>query len=162
MKRANKPSFVLTLVAAIMVFFVSPALSQEEANDMPSLLKKAKEDKKFIVAANLELTESEAKEFWPVYEKYQRELTTINVRIAALIESYAAEYRANTLTDEKAKELTAELVAIGKAEGELPASYLPELSKVLPPKKVARYLQIENKIRAAIRYELAATIPVVP
>ena len=46
-----------------------------------------------------------------------------------------------------------------KAEGALQASCVPKLSKVLPGKKVARYLQIENKIRAAIKYELAANIP---
>ena len=32
---------------------------------------------------------------------------------------------------------------------------------VLPAMKAARYIQIENKIRAAIRYELAAAIPLV-
>jgi len=31
----------------------------------------------------------------------------------------------------------------------------------LPAMKAARYIQIENKIRAAIRYELAANIPLV-
>jgi hypothetical protein len=46
-------------------------------------------------------------------------------------------------------------------EGGLQASYVPKLSKVLPPKKVARYLQIENKIRAAVKYDLAAEIPLV-
>jgi hypothetical protein len=163
MKRKNNLTFVLTLVAAITVFFISPAVSQEKpADNMQILLEKAKADKKLIVAANMDLTESEAKGFWPLYEDYQKDLNAINVRIAKLIESYAADYEANSLTDEKAQKLTTELVAIGQAEGELPASFVPKLSKVLPPKKVARYLQIENKIRAAIRYELAATIPVVP
>jgi hypothetical protein len=129
---------------------------------MKILLEKAKADKKFIVAANMDLTESEAKSFWPLYEEYQRDLNAINARIAKLIESYAADYEASSLTDEKALILTAELVAIGKAEGELPASYVPKLSKVLPPMKVARYLQIESKIRALVRYELATMIPVVP
>jgi hypothetical protein len=32
---------------------------------------------------------------------------------------------------------------------------------VLPPKKVARYLQIENKIRAVVKYELANAVPLV-
>jgi hypothetical protein len=32
---------------------------------------------------------------------------------------------------------------------------------VIPPLQVARYLQIENKIRAVINYDLAAAIPVV-
>jgi len=32
---------------------------------------------------------------------------------------------------------------------------------VLPATKAARYVQIENKIRAVIRYEMAAGIPLV-
>ena len=38
---------------------------------------------------------------------------------------------------------------------------MPKLEKVIPGMKVARYMQIENKIRAVIRYELAASIPLV-
>jgi hypothetical protein len=32
---------------------------------------------------------------------------------------------------------------------------------VLPVRKVARYLQIENKIRAVVNYELATGVPLV-
>lgn len=38
---------------------------------------------------------------------------------------------------------------------------MPKLTKALPARKVARYLQIENKIRAIIKYDLAATVPLV-
>jgi len=163
MKRKNLAILVLTLAAMMTILVVSPAVSQDKpADNMQILRDKVKADKKLLVAANMELTESEAKGFWPVYEEYQKHLSAINHRIVSLIESYASEYEANTLTDEKAQKLTAELVAIGQAEGGLPISYLPKLSKVLPPKKVARYLQIEGKIRAAIKYELAANIPLVP
>jgi hypothetical protein len=55
-----------------------------------------------------------------------------------------------------------EWIAVQKADGGLQASYVPELDKVLPPKKVARYLQIGGKIRAVIKYELAANISLVP
>lgn len=155
---------LISVIALMMVIaaFPGPALTQDKpADDMQILIEKIKADKKLLVAANMELTESEAKGFWPVYEAYQKDLIAINQRIASLIESYAAEYQAKTLTDEKAKKLTDELVAIGKAEAELQASYVPKLSKVLPPKKVARYLQIENKIRAAVKYELAKAVPLV-
>ena len=162
MKRSMKVICFLTLAVAITVLVVSPVLSQDKpANSMQILRDKLKADKKLLVAANMELTESEAKGFWPVYDGYQKKLTTINQRIGKLIESYAADYRANTLTDEKAKKLTDELVAIGKAEAELQAASVPKLSKVLPPKKVARYLQIENKIRALVKYELADAVPLV-
>ncbi|MFZ0132259.1 MAG: hypothetical protein WAK95_06930 [Desulfobacterales bacterium] len=162
MKNSIKVMFLLTLAAAIAILAVYPAMSQDKpADEMQILREKVKADKKLLVANNLELKESEAKGFWPVYEAYQKDLTAINQRTASLIESYAAEYRANTLTDEKAQRLAAELVAIQQAEGGLQASYLPKLSKVLPAKKVVRYLQIENKIRAAVKYELAGYIPLV-
>jgi hypothetical protein len=160
-----KALWALLSVTALMVViaaFPVPALSQDKpADNMQILRDKVKADKKLLIATNMELTESEAKGFWPVYEWYQRKLTAINQRMVKLIESYAADYQANTLTDEKAKKLTEELVAIGKAEAELQAASVPKLSKVLPPKKVARYLQIENKIRAAVKYELAKAVPLV-
>ena len=152
---------VIALMAAVMAFPI-PALTQDKpADNMQILREKIKADKKLLVATNMELTESEAKGFWPVYEDYQKDLATINQRIIKLIESYAADYRTNTLTDEKAKKLIDEFVAIEQAEAGLKASYVPKLSKVLPPKKVARYLQIENKIRAAVKYELAGGVPLV-
>ncbi|MBW2574529.1 MAG: hypothetical protein JRC89_05965 [Deltaproteobacteria bacterium] len=162
MKRKNLAILVLTLAAMMTILVVSPAVSQDKpADNMQILRDKIKADKKLIVAANMELTESEAKGFWPVYEAYQKDFDAINQRIVKLIKSYAADDMANTLTDDKAQKLTAEFVNIQKAEAEFQASYVPKLSKVLPPKKVARYLQIENKIRAAVKYELAKKIPLV-
>src|SRR4029450_7771445 len=107
-----------------------------------------KADKKLVVGANLELTESEAQRFWPVYEDYQRDLQKLNQRTIALIDRYAAHYPNKSLPDEKAKSLIDEAVSIEKAEARLKSAYVPKLSKVLPAKKGARYMQIESKIRA--------------
>jgi hypothetical protein len=163
--RTVKALWALLFVTSLMVViaaFPIPALTQDKpADNMQILREKIKADKKLLVAANMDLTESEAKGFWPVYEEYQKDLTAINRRIAKLIESYGADYRANTLTDEKAKKLIDELVAIDQAEAGLKAASVPKLSKVLPQKKVARYLQIENKIRAVVKYELAEGVPLV-
>ena len=160
-----KALWALLSVTALMVViaaFPVPALSQDKPTDNMQILRdKIKADKKLLVSENLNLTESEAKGFWPVYEEYQKDLAAINRRMANLIKSYAEDYNANTLTDEKAKKLTDELVAIGKSESELQAASVPKLRKVLPPKKVARYLQIENKIRAVVKYELAKAVPLV-
>ena len=144
----------------VIAAFPMPALTQDKSADsMQALREKIKADKKLIVAANMDLTESEAKGFWPVYEQYQNDLVAINQRLVNLIVSYATEYRENTLSDDKAKKLVNEYVAIEKAEAELKATYVPRLSKVLPQKKVMRYLQVENKIRAIVKYDLAAQVP---
>jgi hypothetical protein len=151
----------MVMVAALVGLGVLAAAQDKPADNMQIMRDKIKADKKLLVASNMELTESEAKAFWPVYDAYQKDLAGINQRIGNLIKSYAADYRANTMTDEKAKKLIAEYVAIEKAEAGLKESSVPKLSKVLPPKKVARYLQIENKIRALVKYELAGEIPLV-
>jgi hypothetical protein len=62
-----KVTFFLTLMAAITIWFVCPVMAQD---NMQILRDKIKADKKLLVAANMELTESEAKGFWPVYEEY--------------------------------------------------------------------------------------------
>lgn len=42
---------------------------------------------------------------------------------------------------------------------DLKKAYVPKLAAVVSQVKVARYLQIENKIRALFKYELAGEIP---
>jgi GTPase Era involved in 16S rRNA processing len=161
-KMCLRIGMVMVMVAALVGWSIPAAAQDKAADNMQILREKIKADKKLLVAANMQLTESEAKGFWPVYEEYQKELAAINKRIVKLIESYAADYQADTITDEKAKKLIDELVAIEQAEAGLKKSHVPKLSKVLPLKKVARYLQIENKIRALVKYELAGGVPLVP
>jgi hypothetical protein len=151
--------FVTALLIGLLGF-TGPAFTQEKrADNMELLREKLKADKKLLVATNMELTESEAKGFWPVYEKYQKDLQNMNQRMGRLLESYAADYRNNTLTDEKAQKLIDEALAIEQLEARVKAAYVPKLRKVLPAKKVARDLQIENKIRAVVKYDLAAVVP---
>jgi hypothetical protein len=144
--------------------FGSLALAEEKTSDdatMEILREKLKADKKLVVASNMALTEAEAKTFWPVYEEYQKDLQVLSDRMVKAIEAYADGYVANTLTDEAATKLTEEAIAIEDAEAKMRKSYVGKLAKVLPGKKAARYLQIESKIRAVVRYALAAEIPLV-
>ena len=86
----------------------------------------------------------------------------INQRLAAGILAYADAYNKGPVTNETAKKLLDESLAIETAEGALKNAFVPKIMAALPATKAARYIQIENKIRAAVRYELAANIPLVP
>ena len=148
------------ILIALCAAVATPLLAQDKPADNNQLvLEKVKADKKLLVAENMQLTEGEAKAFWPVYESYQRDLGKINDRLVKLINDYAASYQ--TMTDAAATKLSDEAVAIEADRTKLAQSYLPKFRKVLPPTKVARYYQIENKVRAVVNYELAAEIPLV-
>jgi len=146
----------------LLAALAAPAVAQESATtNMEILRQKIKADKKLVVAANMELTDAEGKAFWPVYDAYQKDLQQINERLKKAIVEYADAYNKGPVSNETAKKLLAESLAIDEAEVKLRQSYVPKLEAVLPEAKAARYLQIENKIRAAIRYELAGGIPLV-
>jgi hypothetical protein len=138
----------------------APAASSADAN-MEILKQKLKADKKLLVAANMELSDAEAKAFWPIYESYQADLLKLNQRIGTAVDSYLGAYDKGAISNDLSKKLLTETLAIEKAELDLKRALVTKLEKALPPYKVARYTQIENKVRAVIKYELAAQIPLV-
>ena len=142
--------------------------SDSEANNMERLAKNIgsmdqgmDEDKRLMFVDNMNLTGTEAKEFWPIYEAYQKELNQINKRLANIIDIYALEYKKDGLSNNTAKKLLNEYLAIELAEVKLKQLYVPRFEKVLPAIKVARYIQLETKIHAVLYYELAGKIPLV-
>ena len=145
-------------MAAIVVALPVLAYAQT-SSDMEILRQKIKADKKLVVAQAMQLTEAEAKGFWPVYDAYQADLEKMNARLGQAIKAYAEAYRTDTLTNDKAQGILGEALNIEQAEVDLKRAYVPKLSAVLSSVKVARYLQIENKIRALLKYELAGEIP---
>ena len=156
--------FIKAAILCLLALTAVPAFAQDKPADtnMQILLEKVKADKKLVVAANMDLTELEGKAFWPIYEAYQKDLQVINDRLGKTILAYAEAYNNKTLNNTQAKQLTDEVLALDQDEIALRKTYAVRLGKAIPGTKVARYLQIENKIRAAIRYELATGIPLVP
>jgi hypothetical protein len=148
----------LSIVAALAVGATALQAQDKPADNMDLVLAKVKADKKLVVAEAMALTEAESTAFWPVYEEYQAANSTLNQRTLKLIQDYAASYK--SMTDDVAGKLLDEAIAIEKERAKLFGSYRSKFSKVLPATKVARYYQIENKIRAALNYELAGAIPI--
>ena len=147
---------------AIAAGLAASAMAQPAGTtNMEILRQKIKGDKKLVVAENLKLTDAEGTAFWPVYDAYQKDLQAINQRLTAAILAYADAYNKGPVTNETAKKLLDESLAIDEAEARLKSGSWPKILATLPATKAARYIQIENKIRAAVRYELAAGIPLV-
>jgi hypothetical protein len=157
MKRKTGKTFFAVVLALSLLIFVGTAIAQDSADTMRVLVEKIKADKRLLVSENLQLTDSEAKVFWPVYEKYQAELFVLRGRLVQLISDYATAY--DKMTSNKAKKLLDENMAIQTLRPRLNKDYLPRFRQILPDTKVVRYYQIENKIDAALNWELADRIP---
>ncbi len=156
---------VVALMIAVMAVPVmrqesttpAPAAPEKVSDTMVALKEKLKADKKLVVSTALNLTDAEGAAFWPVYESYQKDLSALNGRSMKLIQDYADHYGA--MTDTAAKGMVDSYLKIEKDRIALMQSYTGKFRKTLPEVKVARYYQVENKIRAVVNYELADAIP---
>jgi hypothetical protein len=153
-------TFRIFCTMLVCLLWVAPVFSQGPSTKSMQIVRDAvKSNKKALVAVNLKLTVTEEKGFWPLYDSFQGELDKINERLGNLIVDYAKEFNANSLSDEKAKQLMKDYLASEEDIIKLKKSYLSKFGNVIPGKKVMTYYQLENKIQAVIRYDLAGEIP---
>jgi len=109
----------------------------------------------------MDLTDEEGKKFWPLYEAYQKDLEKMNQALGKTITEYADAYGKGPIPNDLAKKLMNQVLSIEAAEVKSKSSAAEKIGKVLSATKTARYMQIETKIRAALKYELAQQIPLI-
>ena len=158
-KKIGKGLIGMVLAITLIGFVGSAAAQDKAADNMDIVRQKISTDKKLFIATNMQLTESEAKTFWPVYEAYQADLDKLRAREIKLIEEFANNYE--SMSDDVAKNLLDDALSIDSDHQKLRQSYLSKIRGVLPDKKVARYYQLESKIDAIMEYEMAKRIPLV-
>lgn len=149
-------------VVVVAVLFAGSAMAQSTNDTNMEILKqKIKADKKLLVAGNMDLNDAEGKQFWPLYDSYQKELGQLNQNLGKTITEYAEAFNKGPVPNDTAKKLMSEVLNVEEQEVKLKRSYAEKVGNVLSATKAARYIQIENKIRAIVKMELAQAIPLV-
>jgi len=158
-------SFLSVLLLFMMVFPV-PISAQDDSKMFKEETKLTraiiKLKRKKIIATNIDMTDKEAQAFWPIYEKYTSSMTFVNDQKFKLISEYRDAYLKKNLSEATALKLLEEFLKIERSKLNFKKLYIPRFQKVLPPKKVVRFYQVENKLDATINYELSREIPLVP
>lgn len=154
--------FRLVILATLGVWVGGIALAgpQSPRNALESLRGDLRADRKAIIAEQMQFTDKEGDAFWPIYRNYRTEAEKITDRIVELVLEYADLYP--NVPERKADEM---LQRYTKIEGELLGvkhKYLKKMGKVLPPSKVFRFAQLDNRFDLGTRVALAASIPILP
>jgi hypothetical protein len=155
MKRA-----VAALVFALLALTVLPAGAEDklaDGTDLQALRTAVQTDKRAYVASMLNLTAAEGKRFWPAYEAYQRSVDMTDRQRVVAVEALLAADR--PISELYARNLMRELIVADEAEIKARRILHNRVTRALPSKKAARYLQIETKIRAVTAYDLASVVP---
>jgi hypothetical protein len=155
-------SLALGLAGALMVTVVFAQGSYQQHKDQIELTRwSIQSERKAAVENNLQLSEQEGKAFWPLYDDYRAAMSKVGERTVKLITDYADAYTQNSLTNEQALRMLNDYVSIETDKLKVKKRYLKRFENVLPPKKLARFFQIDNKMDAFINAAIAKEVPLV-
>ncbi len=152
-------STLMLFLSAVPGRAADPDAGDASKASIDSLLSAIRANRKAVVAVNLKLTDDEAAKFWPTYDGYQKEMNALGDRMVALLGDYGKSFR--DMPDDKAMKIVDDYLNIEADRVKVRRSYVAEFAKAIAGRKLARFYQIENKMDAVIRYEMAKTIPVV-
>jgi hypothetical protein len=168
----KKLLILLLMIAAAFVGRVSAEISKEDAVKAYQGAEKAyqeaalelqrvdlRKQKRALIEQAVPMTEEQKKSFWPMYDKYEKQLIQLNDSRLALIKDYAANYE--KMTDEKAAELIMKAMDFQEKRLAARKNYLGDLKTILPPKMVARLMQLENQTDLLIDLQIASEVPLV-
>jgi hypothetical protein len=117
----------------------------------------ARADRKAIVGANMNLTDTQAKAFWPLYDAYEAKMDKLDDRHANEVKTYAEHYQ--TLTDEDATNKLDEVIAIKQARLDVQREFVPKFRAAVSSINTTRFFQIDNKLSAMIQCDIAQIVP---
>jgi hypothetical protein len=165
----------LTLAILICSFGWSPTVTAQttnatrdaemsvDAGNLRAFIELARSDikteKTLIIAQNIQFTDDEAVEFWPLHSEYSAQLNKLLDQRLTLLGEYAATYK--NMTDSQATSLAKKIFAWEAKRVDLKRTWFKKFSKVVPAKKAAQFFQIENQLNAALDLQLAATLPLI-
>jgi len=145
--------FILSLLAFVMCVPVFAA----DSDDVQLTLARIQAERKEIVEAVVKPSPQQSKAFWDTYWAYRETIANLNNRSAELIKEYSDSYAA--LNDDQALRMLKEASKIELERVEARQKVVKKLEKILVPKQVVRFLQIENKMDAVIGLDMAINIP---
>ncbi len=118
-----------------------------------------KAERKDIINAIMQFNDSDATKFWPIFQQYDAELTTIGDGRMKLIVDYARNYE--NLTNEQADALMSKAFELEAQRAMLKKKYFDKMKAQLSATQAAKFFLVENQIQHIIDLQISASLPVV-
>ena len=151
---------LILLAAGLLTVSPAPLLAQSDDEVIKMIRSDIAADRQAVVAQGLQLTDQEARGFWPLYHQYRVASDQVADGLVKLIKEYAGCYP--NVPQDRATKMLKRLTTLEKQHLATRTSYLKKFGKVLPADKNLRFAQIENRLDLAVRLQLAASVPIVP
>ena len=147
-------------VAAALVCLAAGAVAQTVKDTLEVSRQAVESQRRILVAGAVPLSDAEADAFWPLFDAYEKERRPFDERANKLVTDFLAG--SASLTDAQAKAMVEEALKVDEERLRLRRTYLGRMAKAVPPRKLARFYQIDNKLDSVVRADVAKQIPLAP
>ena len=148
---------ITVLVLALAVMMAAAPSSAQVRDETILTWKVLTEEWNDLMAGVLDLTEEEAAVFWPLYEKYGAEVGAVWDERIELIKQFLAHR--TTMSPEEAREILDASMRVNLKEVKLEMKWAEVFDAVLPPTKVVRLFQAQNKLETMMAMEIVRDVP---
>ncbi|HWY67023.1 MAG TPA: hypothetical protein VNX88_00085 [Terriglobales bacterium] len=159
LRRFQSMMLLGTILAACMTCFAQADSSQ--SNDINSAIESLRADfradKVTIITQAMQFSDKDSAAFWPIYRRYDSDLSKLNDDRVQIIKTYADKF--NNITDADAKDLAEKSFAFDSKRTDLKKKYFNEFNKQLPATTVAKFFQLEHRLDLLVDLNLAAGLP---
>jgi hypothetical protein len=160
MNKIRRRTLLAVTGVASLIFLGSRAVAQDQSDEDIKLFRKdIRSLRKQIIAANIDLSDTEAEQFWPLFDRYTAELVTITDCKYVLLKEYAHNY--TTMTSEGAEKYIRGRAAVEESIMQLRLRYLPLFRKVLPGRSTALFFQIDWRLGLIMDLQLVSQTPLI-
>jgi Spy/CpxP family protein refolding chaperone len=112
-----------------------------------------------VVAHTMQLSDADAKNFWPLYREYVGKEQAIGDQRVSAIKDYAGQY--DTMNDAQADGLADRMLNFDKSRTQLRAEYYPKFKKAIGAKQAAKFLQVDNRLNLLVDLQIANAVPII-
>ena len=148
-----------TLLLVTIWALVSATANAQVRDEIELTRQVIQTERQAIIADTMMFSDVEGQAFWPLYRSYRAELAGTGDRLVKMITDYAENY--DNIDDDRAQAMVDQWLSIKEAELKTKKKYVKRFTKVISPKQLALFYQVENKLDTIIDLELAASIPII-
>jgi len=152
-----KKVVLIAVVAVIAVAFSNPVAAQQMRDQTKLTYDVLTSEWTNLIGGVLDLTDAEAKAFWPLYKEYGAKKGDIWDRRIDVIKIFVGSY--SDMTPEMSRILLDQSFNLEKQMLELEMTYADKFDDILPPNKVTRLFQAENKLETTMMMEIVKDVP---
>ena len=105
----------------------------------------------------MQLSDSDAKVFWPIYREYNDELNKLNAAEAEEIKAYTKNY--DNITDKEAEDIVNKSLHLEAQRVELKKKYFGKMKSALSASVAAKFYEIDSQFQDIVHLQTTSALP---